>query len=124
MNSPGWQVPNILLEISGEITPERMKRMGQSENDAQFWMCLVVKVKSDDIKNNNVQETWNVTSMNQGKLDMVRQEMTRLNIDILGISELKWMGMGEFNSEGHYIYYCGEEFLRRNEVALIVNKRI
>ena len=62
--------------------------------------------------------------MNQGKLDMVRQEMTRLNIDILGISELKWMGMGEFNSEGHYIYYCGEEFLRRNEVALIVNKRI
>ena len=57
-------------------------------------------------------------------LDMVRQEMTRLNINILGISELKWMGMGEFNSEGHCIYYCGEESLRRNGVALIVNKRI
>ena len=63
-------------------------------------------------------------SMNQGKLDMVRQEMTKLNIDILGIIELKWMGMGEFNSEGHCIYYCGEESLRRNGVALIVNKRI
>ena len=63
-------------------------------------------------------------SMNQGKLDMVRQEMTKLNIDILGIIELKWMGMGEFNSEGRCIYYCGEESLRRNGVALIVNKRI
>ena len=62
--------------------------------------------------------------MNQGKFDMVRQEMIRLNIDILGISELKWMGMGEFNLEGHCIYYCGEESLRRNGVALIVNKRI
>ena len=62
--------------------------------------------------------------MNQGKFDMVRQEMTRLNIDILGISELKWMGMGEFNLEGHCIYYCGEVSLRRNGVALIVNKRI
>ena len=63
-------------------------------------------------------------SMNQGKLDMVRQEMTKLNIDILGIIELKWMGMGEFNSEGHCIYYCGEESLRRNGVALIVNKKV
>ena len=62
--------------------------------------------------------------MNQDKLDVTKQEMARVNIDILGISELKWMGMGEFNSEGHYIYYCGEEFLGRNEVALIVNKRI
>ena len=57
-------------------------------------------------------------------LDMVRQEMTRLNINILGISKLKWMGMGEFNSEGHCIHCCGEESLRRNGVALIVNKRI
>ena len=62
--------------------------------------------------------------MNQGKRDMVKQEMARLNMDILGIIELKWMGMGEFNSEGHCIYYCGEESLRRNGVALIVNKRI
>ena len=61
--------------------------------------------------------------MNQGKLEMVIQEMTRVNIDILGISELKWTGMGEFNSDENYIYYCGQESLRRNGVALIVNKR-
>ena len=68
--------------------------------------------------------TWNVRSMNQGKLEVVKQEMARVNTDILGISELKWTGMGEFNSHDHYIYYCGQESLRRNEVALIVNKRV
>ena len=62
--------------------------------------------------------------MNQGKLDMVKQEMARVNIDILGIGELKWMRMGEFNSDDHYIYYCGQESLRRNGVTLIVNKRV
>ena len=62
--------------------------------------------------------------MNQGKLEIVKQEMARLDIDILGISELKWSGMGEFNSDEHYIYYCGQESLRRNGVALIVNKRV
>ena len=62
--------------------------------------------------------------MNQGKLEVVKQEMARVNIDILGISELKWTGMGEFNSDNNYIYYCGQESLRRNEVALIVNKRV
>ena len=62
--------------------------------------------------------------MNQGKLEVVKQEMARVKIDILGISELKWTGMGEFNSDDHYIYYCGQESLRRNEVALIVNKRV
>ena len=62
--------------------------------------------------------------MNQGKLEVVKQEMARVNTDILGISELKWTGMGEFNSHDHYIYYCGQESLRRNEVALIVNKRV
>ena len=60
--------------------------------------------------------------MNQGKLKVVKQEMARVNIDILGISEQKWTGMGEFNSDDHYIYYCGQESLRRNEVAIIVNK--
>ena len=64
--------------------------------------------------------TWNVRSMNQGKLEVVKQEMVRVNIDILGISELKWTGMGEFNSDDHYIYYCEQESLRRNGVALIV----
>ena len=61
--------------------------------------------------------------MNQGKLDVVKQEMARVNIDILGISELKWTKMGEFNSDDHYIYYCGQKYLRRNGVALIVKKR-
>ena len=65
---------------------------------------------------------WNVRSMNQGKLEVVKQEMARVNVDILGISELKWTGMGEFNSNGHYIYYCGQQSLRRNGVAIVVNK--
>ena len=62
--------------------------------------------------------------MNQGKLEVVKQEMARVNIDTLGISELKWTGLGEFNSDDLYIYYCGQESLRRNGVALIVNKRV
>ena len=68
--------------------------------------------------------TWNVRSMNQGKLDVVKQEMARVNVNFLGISEPKWMGMGKFNSDDHYIYYCGQQSLRRNGVALIVNKRV
>ena len=68
--------------------------------------------------------TWNVRSMNQGKLEVVKQEMARVNIAILGISKLRWTGMGEFNSNDHYIYYCGQESLRRNGVAIIVNKSL
>ena len=68
--------------------------------------------------------TWNVRSMNQGKSEVDKQEMARVNVDILGISELKWTGMGEFNSNDHYTYYCGQESLRRNGVAIIVNKRV
>ena len=68
--------------------------------------------------------TWNVRSMNQGKLEVVKQEMAKVNINILGISELKWIGMGEFNSDDHYIYYCGQESLKRNGVAIMVNKRV
>ena len=67
--------------------------------------------------------TWNIRSMNQGKLEVIKEEMARVNNDILGISELKWTGMGEFNSDNHYIYYCGKESLRRNGVDIIVNKR-
>ena len=66
--------------------------------------------------------TWNVRSMNQGKLEVVKQEMARVNVDILGISKLKWTRMGEFNSDDHYIYYCGQESLRRNGIAIMVNK--
>ena len=68
--------------------------------------------------------TWNVRSMNQRKLEVVKQEMAEVNIDILGISELNWMGMGKFNSNDHYIYYCGQESLNRNGVVLIANKRV
>ena len=68
--------------------------------------------------------TWNVRSMNQGKLEVVKQEMARVIVNILGISKLTWTGMGEFNSDDHYIYYCGQESLRRNGVAIIVNKRV
>ena len=68
--------------------------------------------------------TWNVRSMNQGKLEVVEQVMARVNMDILAISELKWTGMGEFRSDDHYIYYCGQESLRRGGIALIVNKTV
>ena len=80
-----------------------------------------MEAKSDAVKSIR---TWNVRSMNQGKLKVVKQEMARVNIDILGISELKWTGMGEFNSDDHYIYYCGQESLRRIAVAIIGHKRV
>ena len=90
--------------------------------------CPVVDVTGDRSKVRCCKEqycigTWNVRSMNQGKLEVVKQEMARVNIDILGISILKWTGMGEFNSDDHYIYYCEQVSLRRNGVALIDNKR-
>ena len=68
--------------------------------------------------------TWNVRSMNQGKLEVAKQETATLNINILGMSELEWTGMRKFNSDDHFIYYCRQESLRRNGVALTVNKRV
>ena len=108
----------MLPEERGEITLARMKRQSQRENNAWLWMWLVIEVKSDAVK----KWTWNVRSMNQGKLEVIKQEMARVNTDILGISELKWTAMGEFNSDDNYICYCGQECLR-NGVALIINKR-
>ena len=110
----------MLLENSEEITPERMKPKQKQHP--------VVYVTGDGSKVRCCKEqyytgTWNVRSMNQGKLEVVKQDMARVN-DILGISELKWTGMGEFNSDDYYIYYCGQESLRRNGVAIIVNKRV
>ena len=89
----------------------------------------VVDVTGDESKVQCCKEqccigTWNVRSINQGKLEVVKQEMARVNVDILGISKLKWTGMGEFNSDDHDIYYCGQEFLRRNGVAIMVNRRV
>ena len=75
------------------------------------------------IKKQNCVGTWYIRSRNQSKLEVVKQMMARVKVDVLGISELKWTGMGEFNSDDHYIYYCGQESLRRNGVAIIVNKR-
>ena len=80
---------------------------------------MVIEVRSDAVKSIGI---WNVRSMNQGKLEVVKQELARVNIDILGISKLKWTGMGEFNSNDHYIYYSGQESLRRNGVAIVVNR--
>ena len=68
--------------------------------------------------------TWNIMSMNQGKLEVVKQEMARVNVNIPGISKLKWTGMGEFNSDDNYIYYCGKESLRRNGIVIMGNKRV
>ena len=112
-------MPNKLLEINGEITPERMKQK----------QYLVVDVTGDRSKVQCCKDqycigTWNVRSMNEGKLEVVKQEMARVNVDLLGISELKWMGMGEFNSDDHYIYCCGQESLRRNGMAIMINKRV
>ena len=89
----------------------------------------VVNVIGDGSKVRCCQEqyclgTWNVMSMNQGELKVVKQEMARMNINILGSSELKWTRMGEFNSDDHHICYCGQESLRRNRVAIMVNKRV
>ena len=81
-----------------------------------------MEIKSNAVKSNYCIGTWNVRSMNQGKLGAVKQEIARVDIDILGISELKWTGMGKFNSDDHYIYCCGQKSLRRNGVALRVNK--
>ena len=94
-------MPNMLLEKSGKIAPERIKRQSQSENNT-------VDVTGDRSKVRCCKEqycigTWNVRSMNQSKLEVVKQEMARVNIDILGVSKLKWTGMGEFNSDDHYI---------------------
>ena len=87
-------------------------------------MRLVIEAKSNVVKSIG---TWNVRSMNQGKMEVVKQEMARVNVNTLGISKLKWTGIGEFTSDDHYIYYCGQESqesLRRNGVAIIVNKRV
>ena len=113
----------MLLEISGGITPGRVR------DEAKAKKYPVMDVTGDRSKVRCCKEkyclgTWNVRSMNQGKLEVVKQEMARVNIDILGIRELKQTGMGEFNSDDHFIYYCGQESLRRNGVAFMVSKRV
>ena len=101
-----------------------MKRWSQSKNKQPVGDVTGDGSKVRCCKEEYCIGTWNVRSMDQGKLEGVKQEMARVNIDILGISEIKLTGMGEFNSDDHYIYYCGQESLRRNGVAIIVNKRV
>ena len=117
-------MPNILLEISGETTPERMKRWSQKQKQIPVVDVIGDRSKVGCCKEQYCIGTWNVRSMNQGKLEVVKQEMARATIDVLGIRELKWTGMGEFNSDDPYSYYCGQESLRRNGVAIIVNKSL
>ena len=111
---------NMPLGKSREIAPERMKRLGQNRNNAQLWMCLVVKVKSDAVNNNIAWESGILGPW----IKVNWQEMAKVNTDILGISWTKTDRKGKFNSDDHYTYYCGQESLRRNGVAHIVNKRI
>ena len=113
----------MVMKISGEIAPERKKGWSQSKNNTQLWMDWY-RSKVQCWKEQYYIGTLNVRSSNQGKLEVVKQEMARVNVDILGISGLKWTGMGEFNSDDHYMYYCGQESFRRNGVAIIVNRRI
>ena len=93
----------MLLKISREITPERIKGWNQSKN---------MNVTGDRSKVRCCKEQYCIGTWNQGKLEVVKQEMARVNVNILGIRELRWTGMGEFNSDDHYIYYCGQESLR------------
>ena len=115
-------MPNVLLEKINDSRKNEEMEPKQKQHP-------VVGVTGDGSKVQSYKEkycirTWNVRSMNQDKLEVVSQEMARVNIDLLGISEIKWDGMGEFNSDDHYIYYCGEESLRRNGVTIVVNRRV
>ena len=109
----------MLLEISGEITPERMKRWAKAKQHP------VVDVTGDRSKVLCCKQHRNLECQvhESRQTEVVKQEMVRVNVDILVISELKWTGMGEFNSDDDYIYYCGQDSLRRNGVTTIVNRR-
>ena len=115
-------MPNTLLEMRGEITFR--KNEGMEPEQKQYPVVDVTggRSKIRCCKEQSCIGLWNVRSMNQGKLEVIKQEMARVNVDILGISELKWTGMGGFNSDDHDIYYCGQESLRKNGVAIMVNK--
>ena len=121
--------PHRLVGVQYTADEEQRKSYRKNEEAEPKWKHPVVDVSGGESKVRCCKEqyyigTWNVRSMNQGKLEMVKQEMERVNIDILGISKLKWTGMGNFNSDDHYIYYCGQESLRKIGVALIVRKEI
>ena len=113
----------MLLEISGNNS---RKNEGMEPKQKQYPVVDVTGDRSNVrcYKEQYCIGTWNVRSMDQGKLEGVKQEIARVNVDVLGISELKWTRMGEFNSDDHYIYYCGQEYLRRNGGDIMVNKSL
>ena len=136
MNSMKRQIDRILKEelprsvgaqyASGDQWRNNSKKNeGVKPKQKQYPVVDVTgdRSKVQCCKEQNCTGTWNVRSKDQGKLEVVKQ-MERVNVNILGISELKWTGMGEFNSYDHYIYYCGQESLRRNGVTIMVNKRV
>ena len=136
MNSMNRQNDRILKEelprsVSAQHATVDQWRNNSRKNegmDPKQRQHPVVDVTGDRSKVQSCKEQyciqiWNVRTMNQGKLEVVKQGMARVNINILGISKLRWTGMGEFNSDNHYIYYCGQESLRRNGVAIMVNKK-
>ena len=120
----GWKLVTLYRRHDQNNPKEKEIQEGQKQKQR-----LVVDVSGHESKVQCSKEqyctgTWNVRSMNQGKLDMVKQEMARVNIDILGISELTQTEMGGYNSDDHQMYYCGQGYFRRNRIALTVNKRI
>ena len=121
---PRSEVPNMLLEISAEINSKKNEWMEPKQKQYPAVDVTGDRSKVQCCKEQYCIQTWNVRSMNQGTSEVVKQEMARVNVDILGISELKQTGTGEFNSDDHYIYYCRQKSLRRNGVAIMVNKRV
>ena len=125
--TPKYELPRLICAQYATGEEWRNNSRKNEETEPKQKQHPVVDVTGDESKIQCCKEqycigTWNVRSMNQGKLEVVKQEMARVNVNILGISELKWTGMGNFNSDDHYIYYYGQESLRRNGVAIKVNE--
>ena len=123
------ELPRSVGGLYATIDQWRSNSRKNEETEPKLKQYPVLDVTGDGSKVRCCKEqycirTWNVRSMNQGKLEVVKQEMARVNIDMLGINELRWTGMGKFNSDDHYIYYCGQESLRRNGGAVTENKRV
>jgi len=128
MKDESPRLEGVQCTTGEERRPTKSPGKSEAAGPKRKW-CSVVDVSGDENKIGCCKEqycigTWNIRSVNQGKLDTVKQEMVRININILGISELKWRGMGKFNSNDHYIYYCGQESHISNGVVLIINKRV
>ena len=119
--------PSRFQYTTGEEQRNSSRRNEEAEPKCEQYPVVDVSESESKVrccKEQYCKGIWNVRSMNQGKLEVVKQELARVNIDILGISELKWTKMGEFNSDDHYIYYCGQDSLGQNGIVLIVNKRV